>query len=205
MSWVGWQNGVPLTSNTNVTLIPTGVTELACSRFQLHATGNPKGLMLSTRLPVAPIFAAALVSWGLGAYAVYVVTAQYTGLGLWESYSAFQGGSNFGNVLWFVIWSGTTCISSWWLARDSKKSLEQKKTVPYVLLAYAVPSLVVLLPDAAMGFAVSHVRAFNDETYPHSEIVEFLTQSGIVALAGALTWQLVVTVRHRRKPREDLS
>jgi uncharacterized membrane protein len=36
-----------------------------------------------------------------------------------------------------------------------------------------------------MGFAVSHVRAFTDDTALHSPVVELLVVSGIVALACA--------------------
>ncbi|MBE4720381.1 hypothetical protein DAD99_20225 [Pseudarthrobacter sp. AB1] len=55
---------------------------------------------------MAALWLAAAVPWLLGAYSVYIVSAQYTGLGLIESYLAFQDGSNVGNVLWFVLWTG---------------------------------------------------------------------------------------------------
>ncbi|MDQ0031455.1 hypothetical protein [Arthrobacter bambusae] len=56
----------------------------------------------------AIIVLAAVVPWLLGFYAVFFVSAQYTGRGLFESYLAFQGGSHLGNVIWFSVWTGMT-------------------------------------------------------------------------------------------------
>jgi hypothetical protein len=76
-----------------------------------------------------------------------------------------------------------TAMSSWWLSRKISTS-DRGKVVPFVLISHAIPSLVVLLPDAAMGFAVAHVRASTDENAPHSEIVKFLAQTGSFALTA---------------------
>ncbi len=142
---------------------------------------------------------AAAIPWILGAYAVFFVSAQYTGLGLFESYVAFQGGSNLGNVIWFVVWSGTTGMVCWTLVRRIARSFDARKVAPFVLFAYAVPSMLLIFPDTAMGFAVSHVRAFADGAAPHSPIALFLFQSGTVGLIVAVVLSVIHWVSARRK------
>jgi len=145
---------------------------------------------------------AAVIPWLLGVYGVFFVSAQYTGLGLFGSYRAFQSGSNVGNVVSFVVWSGMAGISCWTLVRNIRRTSDARKVAPFMLFAYAVPSMLVLYPDTAMGFAVSHVRAFTDDTVPHSGLVSFLIQSGSLALVAAviLTVANYVSARERRVP-----
>ncbi len=131
--------------------------------------------------------AAAALPLVLGTYAVFVVSAQYAGLGLVGSYRAFQGGSNVGNVVSFVVWwglSALTCLVLVHLVRR-REPLNFAKAAALVLAAYGVPAVLSLLPDTAMGFAVSHVRAFTDETVLHSGIATFLVVSGAASLAAA--------------------
>jgi hypothetical protein len=100
---------------------------------------------------VAALWLAGAAPWTLGAYAVYIVSAQYTGLGLVESYQGFQVGSNVGNVLWFVLWTGISALTCWFLSRRTSRPTTLPKMIASVLLCYAVPALLVFLPDAAMG------------------------------------------------------
>ncbi|RAX43990.1 hypothetical protein DQ354_17795 [Arthrobacter sp. AQ5-06] len=101
--------------------------------------------------------------------------------------------------MWFVLW---TCISlavCWYLTRRASGSLEAERTIASVLYCYAIPAVLLFLPDAAMGFAVSHVRAFTDEMAPHSTVVDFLVLSGGVALACALLLSLTGALRRRHR------
>lgn len=104
---------------------------------------------------VAALWFAGSVPWALGAYAVYIESPQYTGLGLVESYQGFQAGSHVGNVLWFVLWTGTSALFCWFLCRRTRKNRALPTIIAPVLFCYAVPALLVFLPDAVMGFAVS--------------------------------------------------
>lgn len=70
----------------------------------------------------------------LGACAVYIVSAQYTGLGLVESYQGFQVGSNVGNGLWFVLWTGISALTCWLLSRRTSRSMTLPKWTASVLL-----------------------------------------------------------------------
>jgi hypothetical protein len=108
--------------------------------------------MRRIRPAVTAIALAAVIPRLLGVYGVFFVSAQYTGLGLFESYRAFQSGSNVGNVV----------------------------------------SLV----------AVLHVRAFTDDTVPHSGLVTFLIQSGSLAFVATviLTVANYVSAREPRVP-----
>lgn len=103
------------------------------------------------RAAVMTIAFAAAIPWILGAYAVFFVSAQYTGLGLFESYVTFQGGSNLGNVIWFVVWSGTTGMVCWALVRRIARSFDARKVAPFVLFAYAVPSMLLIFPGHGHG------------------------------------------------------
>jgi hypothetical protein len=72
-----------------------------------------------------------------------------------------------------------------------------------VLFCYTVPALLVFLPDAAMGFAVSHVRAFTDATASHSSVVDALFLSGGAALLAALAISLGEAMyRSQRRTRD---
>ncbi|UKA52170.1 hypothetical protein LFT48_21670 (plasmid) [Arthrobacter sp. FW305-123] len=154
---------------------------------------------------VAALWVAGAVPWALGFYAVYIVSAQYTGLGLVESYQGFQAGSNVGNVLWFVLWTGASALTCWFLSARASRRATLPKMIASVLLCYAVPAVLVFLPDAAMGFAVSHVRAFTDATAPHSSVVDALFLSGVIAFLCALTTFLGdATYRHQRRTRDTV-
>lgn len=152
---------------------------------------------------VVALWLAGAVPWALGAYAVYFESAQYTGLGLVESYQGFQVGSNVGNVLWFVLWTGLSALSCWFLSRRTSRPTTLPKMIASVLFCYTVPALLVFLPDAAMGFAVSHVRAFTDATAPHSSVVDALLLSGGAALLAALAISLGEAMyRSQRRTRD---
>ena len=86
---------------------------------------------------------AGAVPWALGAYAVYIASAQYTGLGLVESYQGFQVGSNVGNVLWFVLWIGISAFTCWFLSVRTGRPSTLSKVTASVLLCDAVPALLV--------------------------------------------------------------
>lgn len=145
---------------------------------------------------------AAVIPWLLGAYAVFFDSVQYAGLGIFESYLAFQGGSNLGNVIWFVVWSGTTGIVCWMLVRRFGRSFDARRVALFMLFADAVPSMLPIFPDTAMGFAVSHVRAFADDAVPHSPVAMFLIQSGTLARIFAVILSVVNwgSARKRRVP-----
>ena len=68
------------------------------------------------------------------------------------------------------------------------------------LYAYSIPAVLLFMPDAAMGFAVSHVRAFTDGSAPHSVMVDFLVLSGVAAALLALVLPHVVKLKGRRQP-----
>lgn len=136
------------------------------------------------------LLGAALVPWALGSFAVYVTSAQYSGLGIFESYRAFEPGSNLGNVLWFLLWTGVSAAVCWLLVRKPG-SLGAIQPASRALYCYGTPAALLVFPDAAMGFAVSHVRAFTDDTALHSPVVEFLVISGMGALACASVMTLV--------------
>lgn len=155
--------------------------------------------MRGLRSAATALVLAAAIPWILGAYAVFFVSAQYTGSGLFESYMAFQGGSNLGNVIWFVVWSGTTGMVCWTLVLRIARSFDARKVAPFVLFAYAVPSMMLIFPDTAMGFAVSHVRAFADGAAPHSPLALFLFQSGTLGLIVAVVLSVIHRVSSRRK------
>ncbi|WIV29203.1 MULTISPECIES: hypothetical protein [unclassified Paenarthrobacter] len=152
---------------------------------------------------VAALWLAGAVPWALGAYAVYIESPQYTGLGLVESYQGFQVGSNVGNVLWFVLWTGLSALFCWFLSRRTSRPTTLPKMIAFVLFCYTVPALLVFLPEAAMGFAVSHVRAFTDATAPHSSVVDALLLSGGAALLAALAISLGEAMyRSQRRTRD---
>ncbi len=159
---------------------------------------------MSRRWPaVAALWLTGAVPWALGAHAVYIVSAQYTGLGLGESYQGFQVGSNVGNVLWFVLWTGISALTCWFLSRRISGPATLLSRIASVLLCYAVPALLVFLPDAAMGFAVSHVRAFTDATAPHSSVVDALVLSGGIALLCALVVSFADSMFRRQRRMRD--
>ncbi|WP_441414782.1 hypothetical protein [Arthrobacter sp. 2MCAF14] len=68
-----------------------------------------------------------------------------------------------------------------------------------MLFAYAVPSVLLIFPDTAMGFAVSHIRAFPDDTVPHSRLAMFLIQSGMLALIVALILFGITYISNRKR------
>lgn len=107
--------------------------------------------MRSERPAGTAIALAAVIPWTLGAYAVFIVSAQYTGLGLFESYAAFQGGSTLGNVIWFLTWSGMTGTVCWTLARRIGRSFDARMVAPFILFAYAVPSMLLISPGHGHG------------------------------------------------------
>lgn len=136
------------------------------------------------------LLGAALIPWALGSFAVYVTSAQYSGLGIFESYGAFEGGSNLGNILWFLVWTGVSAAVCWFLVRKPG-AIGVIQPVSRALYCYGTPAALLVFPDAAMGFAISHVRAFTDDTALHSPLVEFLVISGVGALACASLMSLV--------------
>jgi hypothetical protein len=141
---------------------------------------------------------AALLSWALGGYAVYVTSAQFSGRGVAESYAAFEAGSNLGNVLWFLLWTGASAVACWILVR--KAGPGAVRAVSYTLYGYGTPATLLVFPDAAMSFAVSHVRASTDSTAPHSSVVEVLVISGGVAVVCAALLSLAISIRERHRP-----
>lgn len=155
---------------------------------------------IATLLVVAsaiPIFA--------GAYAVLVTSAQYTGLGLVSSYGSFQAGSILGIVISILVWSCATIVCCWSLIRRvaGGNRITALSVSAGALSAYAVPAVFVLYPDTAMGFAVSHVKAFTDETVPHSDIVDLLFRSGLVAAALAAAFAVGSLVHARKTLAEN--
>ncbi|MCP1412497.1 hypothetical protein J3D46_001763 [Paenarthrobacter sp. A20] len=140
-----------------------------------------------------------LFPWALGSYAVYVTSAQFSGLGIFESYRAFEAGSNLGNALWFLLWTGISAAVCWFLVRRPGP-IGAVQSGCHALYCYGTPAALLVFPDAAMGFAVSHVRAFTDDTVLHSPVVEFLVVSGMGALACAFVMSLVFKIK---KPRRE--
>lgn len=63
--------------------------------------------------------------------------------------------------------------------------------------------MLVFLPDVAMGFAVSHVRAFTDATAPHSVVVDALVLSGGTALLYALVVSFGESMYRRQRRTKD--
>lgn len=155
--------------------------------------------MRGLRPAATALVLAAVIPWSLGVYAVFFESAQYTGQGLFDSYVAFQGGSNLGNVIWFVVWSGTTGVVCWTLVRRIARSFDARKAARFVLFAYVVPSMLLIFPDTAMGFAVSHVRAFANGAVPHSPLALFLFQSGTLGLILAVVLSVIHRVSAARK------
>ncbi|MFJ4027136.1 hypothetical protein ACIPWF_08425 [Paenarthrobacter sp. NPDC089989] len=141
------------------------------------------------------LLGASLIPWVLGCFAVYVTSAQFSGLGIVESYRAFEVGSNIGNALWFVSWTGVSAAVCWLLAR--KNDAGAVRSASFVLYCYGTPAALLILPDAAMSFAVSHVRAFTDDTALHSPVVEFLVVSGVGALVCAVALSVWGGIRKR--------
>ena len=133
----------------------------------------------------AAIVLSCVIPWISGSYAVFIESAQHTGLGLLESYAAFQAGSNLGNAIWFTLWSGMSATTCWILIRRLVLSPSAPRITVFILIAYAVPAALLIFPETAMGFAVSHVRIFTDEAVPYSRLALFLIQSGAAALAIA--------------------
>ncbi|MFI2564397.1 hypothetical protein [Paenarthrobacter sp. NPDC018779] len=141
------------------------------------------------------LFGASLIPWALGCFAVYVTSAQFSGLGIVESYRTFEVGSNIGNALWFVSWTGISAAVCWLLARRNDPGAV--RSTSFVLYCYGTPAALLILPDAAMSFAVSHVRAFTDDTALHSPVVEFLVVSGVGALVCAVALSAWGGIRKR--------
>lgn len=144
---------------------------------------------------------ATLVPWALGGWAVFITTAQYTGLGLFESYTAFQGGSNVGNGLWFALWTAASVLVCGILFRSITADVGVIQLSYCTMYCYGTPATLLLLPDAAMSFSVSHVRAFTDSTALHSPVVEFLVISGSAALVFAAVLSLLTGLRKRHQAR----
>ncbi|MEZ2388345.1 hypothetical protein AB6813_02135 [bacterium RCC_150] len=143
---------------------------------------------------------ATFIPWLLGVYAVFFISAQYTGLELLDSYLAFQGGSNLGNLIWFSLWSGASSMVCLFLVRRIRTVPNMRCAPHYILLAYAVPAMLLVFPDTSMGFAVSHVREFPDGMAPYSALALLLIESGTVAFAAGIILAVVNYARlHRRE------
>lgn len=146
------------------------------------------------------IILAAVIPWLLGFYAVFIVTARFTGLGLFESYFAFQSGSNLGNAVWFGAWSIVSGGVCWALVRRLSRRSNARTMFALGLTAYGVPAALLIFPDTAMGFAVSHVRVFSNEPVPYSGLSLLLIQTGAASLvlAAILTVGNCISTQKRR-------
>lgn len=91
-----------------------------------------------------------LLPWALGSFAVYVTSAQYSGLGIFESYRAFEAGSNLGNALWFLLWTGISAAVCWFLVRKPGP-VGAIQSASHALYCYGTPSALLVFPDAAMS------------------------------------------------------
>ncbi|MDQ4502944.1 hypothetical protein RBS12_11555 [Sinomonas sp. ASV322] len=128
----------------------------------------------------------------LGVYGAFVVTAQYSGLGLVESYLSFQDGSNIGNATALLFLTGITAGACSVLIRHLKRHYRRLKATYSLLFAFAAPSVAVFYPDAVVGAAVEHIK----DNSRHSDLLMVLIVSGGLALLVA-TFLLAIDLGFR--------
>ncbi|MFP3463526.1 hypothetical protein R5O87_22030 [Arthrobacter globiformis] len=132
------------------------------------------------REPRWPVWSAVAVAWLIGFISNFMVAPTNTGMGVVDSYASFQTGSNFGNGLALVIWSGVTLLSVW---------LAQRWAAPKwatIFGAYGLTAIVSLYPSAVISNAVAHVVALEDSSVYHDWLAWPLVLSGLVAVIVAL-------------------
>ena len=126
------------------------------------------------------VWSAAGVAWLIGFVSNFLIAPTNSGMGLWESYASFHSGSNFGNALALVLFSGAALLSvglpSRWSGPISVRAF----------VAYGVPAVFSLYPSAVVSNAVAHVVAVEDGFEYHDWLARPLLVSGFVALAAAL-------------------
>lgn len=126
------------------------------------------------------VWSAAGMAWLIGFVSNFLIAPINSGMGLGDSYASFQSGSNFGNVLALVLFSGAALlsggVSSRWSGPISVRAL----------VAYGVPAVFSLYPAAVVSNAVAHVVAVEDGFEYHDWLARPLLMSGFVALAAAL-------------------
>lgn len=118
-----------------------------------------------------------------------------SGMGPGDAYSAFQFGSNIGNLVAFVSWSVAALISAWLAGRWSGP----KWTRP--LLAYGIPAVASFYPSAVISNAVSHVVAIDDSFVYQDWLARPLMISGIAALIAVLLGGILQTHAGKRHAR----
>ena len=136
------------------------------------------------------------VPWLIGFVSIFLIAPTNTGVGTWASYALFQTGSNFGNILALVLWSGAALTSGWLCLRSSARISVR------ALCLYGVTAVLSLYPAAVVSNAVSHVVAIEDTVVYRDGVAGPLTFSGLVALAAALG--LAILTR-RREPQDSQS
>ncbi|GAA1496187.1 hypothetical protein [Paeniglutamicibacter kerguelensis] len=115
-------------------------------------------------------------TWLAGFVSVYLVAPVGTGLNVWQSYAAFQAGSNAGNALAlaiYAVWGAGVLF----VVRGSRLS-----AVTSVLGAHGLIGIGVFYPAAVMGFGIAHVVGYEDDVPSHGGMAMGLVVSGGIAL-----------------------
>lgn len=97
------------------------------------------------------VWSAAGVAWLIGFVSNFLIAPTNSGMGLGDSYASFQSGSNLGNVLALVLFSGAALLTG---------RLSSRRSGPIsvrALVAYGVPAVFSLYPSAVVSNAVAHV------------------------------------------------
>ncbi len=122
------------------------------------------------------------LTWLAGFVSVYLVAPLNTGLDLWQSYAAFQAGSNAGNALALVVYAawGAGVL---FVVRGSILSAPTS-----VLAAHGLIGVGVFYPAAVMAFGVAHLTGYGDDSEYRDGIAMPLVLSGGYALLALLAW-----------------
>lgn len=131
------------------------------------------------------VWAATSISWVIGFASIFLVAPTNSGVGVMEAYALFQPGSNFGNALAFLCWSGAALITGWLQSRRPGRILIR------MAIAFGVPAVFSLFPAAVVSNAIAHAVAVEDGFVYHDWLAGPLVVSGVVALSIAFISGLI--------------
>lgn len=135
------------------------------------------------------VWAAVCIAWIVGVISNFLVAPTNTRMNLADSYSAFQTGSNVGNVVALLLWSG----ASFWTGLYF--SWSQGPVTARVLAAFGMTAVLSLYPASVVSAAVGHVVPIEDDFVYQDWLARPLLAVGVAALAAAA----VILIVHARR------
>ncbi len=132
--------------------------------------------------------------WLIGFVSIFLIAPTNTGVRTWLSYTLFQTGSNFGNVVALAFWSGSALIAGWLCLRSSAQISVR------ALCTYGVTAVFSVYPTVVVSYAVSHVVSIDDTFAYRDGLAWPLALSGVVAFAAAL---ILAILTRRREPQNS--